>query len=217
MWKELNIDRDRTKVAFRMLPESHYAVGTMSSSSDLLDEDLEGQTLSFFVTDFTAIVRDIKIYNFPRNREIYTEAHYTPDGTDHASCNDIGNQGGCDVCLKSDPNCFSKCSYNEYGEDCEPCHPFCETCSGPLLADCLTCTADAALNVIESPVHGNCTCIDGMYHRTSDDTCQPCNGNCEKCYEASYTDCLTCTTGYYLVPGTDECRGDCSNIDDPAN
>jgi len=181
----------------------------------LHDETLKTRTLAFFYSDLSVIVRDVKLYNFPRNSEIYSEAHYTNDGTDHASCAVVGNQGGCATCLKSEPKCYSKCSYNQYGDNCGQCHPFCETCSGPLLADCLTCTADETLRVITSAVHGNCTCEFGLYHDTSDNTCKACDAACNGCYAGTSKDCLSCATGFMLMPGTDECIADCSDNDDP--
>jgi len=104
------------------------------------------------------------------------------------------------------------CNQNEYGNDCEACHPFCGHCTGPDLDQCIYCTRDTTLHVIHSDVYGNCTCEPGYYYEDTTKTCELCDPKCSTCFGSTNYACYTCALGENLYP-PHTCVSTCDSTD----
>ncbi|XP_055011892.1 proprotein convertase subtilisin/kexin type 5 [Boleophthalmus pectinirostris] len=122
----------------------------------------------------------------------------------------------CDVC--SDLHTCTKCSFlylmldgvcrascpEWYYEDmeggrCEPCHPTCASCSGPLGDDCDSCSSTSPMLY-----KGACfrECPSGTYYQTTAKECQECHQTCASCRGPEPNQCTECERGLVLDPSS---------------
>lgn len=138
--------------------------------------------------------------------------------------------------------CDSMCPFGTYADstalECKDCNPSCESCSGGLSTDCITCalgyytTATGACSICDSSCYTcsddslNCisclggpvlynhqclaSCPTGYFNRTEDSSCQQCDSSCETCSDPTSQGCTSCIDGQYLSP---EPTGSCRNCD----
>ncbi|XP_077988684.1 proprotein convertase subtilisin/kexin type 5-like isoform X2 [Glandiceps talaboti] len=113
-----------------------------------------------------------------------------------------------DLCYSDD----EACEYNEYdiwddngGMTCQPCHESCNSCVGPSLTDCTSCTENTILQ------GGKCltTCVSGEYADDRTQQCESCHASCWECNGPSATDCLACRTPYHYDTYLGTCRSQC--------
>ena len=117
-----------------------------------------------------------------------TDSYINPEGNCVCPGNSVIANNTC-TCpagtyLACSPNCNSPSVAN-----CNKCHSSCETCSGPLGTDCLSCE-DAYLH--EDRTCGPCQ--DGTY--LEEENCLECDDMCETC--ESLEVCTSCIENAYL-------------------
>ncbi|KCV67483.1 TKL protein kinase [Fonticula alba] len=83
---------------------------------------------------------------------------------------------------------------------CTPCHPSCDTCSGPAANHCTTCPGGIPLQ------EGTCVNVCGSGFYLSDDfaavpICQPCHPKCRECTSGTGDTCTACPDGWLLEAG----------------
>ncbi|KAM6183383.1 proprotein convertase subtilisin/kexin type 5 isoform 2-T2 [Erethizon dorsatum] len=142
-----------------------------------------------------------------------------PEGTfaEQRECRACGaNCGGCDGsgcfwCEESffllGGRCVRECGTGFYGDpdvgECMPCHPACESCTGPGQDECSSCRAGLRL------LRGTCkpqapkACSKEksdlfLSHTDVLRTHQPCHSSCKTC-NGSATLCTSCPKGAYLL------------------
>ena len=79
-------------------------------------------------------------------------------------------------------------------DECQLCHPSCQTCSGSLAWDCLTCPDEEFLH---SDNTCDAHCPYSTYADQTDKMCKPCFENCLTCRGPGFNDCETCTVDYF--------------------
>lgn len=110
---------------------------------------------------------------------------------------------GCTQCsdlnaeLISSPGiCSCKSGYVETSQNpliCSICHETCETCSGVLINQCITCKDSLA--AISSSV---CICNSGFSYATNF-ACSPCHPDCLECSNFSQDSCLSCKSSHSIL------------------
>ena len=71
---------------------------------------------------------------------------------------------------------------------CQPCHPTCRTCTGPLENQCLSCEFGASL----SP-SSTCKCSqENAYQLTTTGACFSCHYSCQTCFGPASNQCEIC-------------------------
>ncbi|CAD8127677.1 unnamed protein product [Paramecium sonneborni] len=71
---------------------------------------------------------------------------------------------------------------------CQQCHKFCKTCTGPKSSECLTCA-----NIINIQQMGStCSCPSGFNYQDLIKTCSLCHYSCLTCFRLTIDGCLTC-------------------------
>ena len=122
-------------------------------------------------------------------------------GKDSSQCNSCavpvisylaGNQPNTCNCVSS----FYRDANTSY---CRSCHSSCNTCTGPLIQDCLTCK-----NSTKTPINGFCLC-DDRYFMNGAGFCMPCFPTCQKCTSAFGSSCSFCIPNAVLNKETGVC------------
>uniref|UniRef100_A0A8B9LCK8 Proprotein convertase subtilisin/kexin type 5 n=1 Tax=Astyanax mexicanus TaxID=7994 RepID=A0A8B9LCK8_ASTMX len=111
----------------------------------------------------------------------------------------------------SDGLCVKECKGGFYGDlkkECEPCHPDCRTCGGPLYTDCDSCENGMRL------VDGKCidfskaiTCP--AFHFVKLGECEQCHSTCMLCSGRAENQCNDCREGMFLVAEKQMCVSTC--------
>ncbi|KAM7391946.1 hypothetical protein PAMP_022592 [Pampus punctatissimus] len=92
---------------------------------------------------------------------------------------------------------FSECSLHSYMDqngDCQKCHKFCQSCSGPGIDHCLSCNKPSFLL--------NDTCVQkcpvGYYAEDKEErVCEGCHFSCKSCTGRHSLQCVTCKPGFF--------------------
>ena len=84
--------------------------------------------------------------------------------------------------------CQAPAVYSNASDSCEPCS-----------LNCLEC---------ETGTHVCTSCEDG-YYISDKGACDACTTQCAECGDGTNTNCPTCATGYYKLPGTNQCEDYC--------
>ncbi|XP_025076934.1 furin-like protease kpc-1 [Pomacea canaliculata] len=86
--------------------------------------------------------------------------------------------------------CVPSCSDGTYADNttCKPCDLSCRTCSGPTLAQCLSCYPGITLHAKFNTCYTEC--VGGTYSEPSG--CLPCHGSCKTCFGPEINHCLSC-------------------------
>ncbi|CDW72739.1 UNKNOWN [Stylonychia lemnae] len=144
--------------------------------------------------------------------KIYQSAFWGDEITvTKSNCQQISDkQGKCNSCSSDTKKCLSICKMDEQGPDCNKCHPFCDSCTGPNKEDCILCTSNSSLNVVLDKNFGNCTCISGYFYNETNKTCYQCHSNCLACYGPDKTQCSSCKPDKFFFPDT-TCLNDCND------
>ena len=109
--------------------------------------------------------------------------------------------------LHANNSCVS-CNVNGYFADimtghCQQCDSSCKTCSGILPTNCLSCNSGKYLLQL------NNTCVscnvDGYYADTVTGNCMQCDSFCKTCSGPLSTNCLSCSSGTYLMQANNSC------------
>ncbi|XP_041465657.1 proprotein convertase subtilisin/kexin type 5-like isoform X2 [Lytechinus variegatus] len=127
------------------------------------------------------------------------------------------NENSCTSCIDGavlrGSQCITRCMDSEYmvNERCLPCHSSCFSCNGGTETDCTSCFDDY--------VHMDMRCVEpqqcgvGYYIVNSYDAasrqCLRCHSTCKDCQGPSFTDCVDCHQGFFLVGGA--CLQTCEN------
>ncbi|CDW80137.1 UNKNOWN [Stylonychia lemnae] len=142
----------------------------------------------------TMIYKSMKIYSYAKTQQEMSLSYST-------SCGQIGNQDQCEICPLETNKCLSKCNLREYGENCDICHKFCEHCTGPNVADCVSCSRNGNdYNSLYSKTYGNCTCKSGYYYDKGNNKCDICHGNCQECFGPEKSQCFYCKDDKSFYP-----------------
>mgnify|MGYP000876556740 FL=1 len=126
-------------------------------------------------------------------------------------------------------SCIKTCSAGYYADDptrqCKQCFQAasptssprsCQTCSGALATDCLSCNSGEYL----LPSTSSCltSCPEGTYPHTDINWCGNCyqapsddfiEKSCATCYGWKPTNCLSCPSGTYYYPPNSTCLSSC--------
>ncbi|XP_064121126.1 extracellular matrix organizing protein FRAS1-like isoform X1 [Macrobrachium nipponense] len=120
---------------------------------------------------------------------------------DHRTSNTICMKCKAEKKIPEGDQCVLECShgfyFNEYLSRCMLCHPSCESCSGPHLDNCLTCSEGYHLNSMGLCVVDECP--KGFYLGTNS-SCSECEGDCDIC-SPDGTTCITCPSNLHLLYG----------------
>lgn len=120
---------------------------------------------------------------------------------------------------ESDRVCYDDCATTgEYKDSadriCKACHTTCETCKGPNVDDCLSCSGSRYL-------YGNMCltdCLEGKYGKSSTKTCENCNSLCKTCQTPDGPNtCLSCEVPRYLKSNTCQTSCNSNEYEDDAN
>ena len=88
--------------------------------------------------------------------------------------------------------------YADVAGVCTACHYSCESCSGPLATDCLTCNMTARF-----PSGTSCLCRPGTYDDGMQEHCPPCHIHCVECTAGTNDSCTVCDASMKrLAPAT---------------
>jgi hypothetical protein len=89
---------------------------------------------------------------------------------------------------------------------CLPCHPYCSTCNGKHLSNCLTCKPDdsaffgySLVTVTGRRCHG-CPSI-SQYREILTGTCHDCHSSCLTCFGFGQFKCRTCPGNVQSING----------------
>ncbi|XP_033633747.1 proprotein convertase subtilisin/kexin type 5-like [Asterias rubens] len=112
------------------------------------------------------------------------------------------SDSNCSSChegkLLYNADCVDSCPERYYQDEnineCQLCHPSCQTCSGSLAWDCLTCPDEEFLH---SDNTCDAHCPYSTYADQTDKMCKPCFENCLTCRGPGFNDCETCTVDYF--------------------
>jgi proprotein convertase subtilisin/kexin type 5 len=98
-------------------------------------------------------------------------------------------------CLTSCPNGYFA---NTATNQCQICHSYCLTCTGPLSNNCQSCANDTAIMYYKDASSTKCasTCPVGQY-KSADNVCSLCDSFCSTCLGTSIN-CSACVSPYYL-------------------
>lgn len=129
----------------------------------------------------------------------------------------VGNENQCTECVHGavlrGSQCITRCMESEYleGNQCRKCDFSCYSCNGGTANDCTGCFDDY--------VHKDMQCVSasqcgqGFYIANSFDAnarqCLRCHSTCKDCQGPSFTDCVMCHLGSFLVGGA--CLQTCEN------
>ncbi|CAD8121341.1 unnamed protein product [Paramecium sonneborni] len=111
-------------------------------------------------------------------------------------CNQCLSSTYCVECLiqnnrqLKNGECKCRDGYYPIEEDpqCQLCHQYCKTCFGPTSSDCLTCSAIARIEQIES----TCKCPTKTYYSDALQKCSDCYYSCQTCFSSTIDGCLSC-------------------------
>ncbi|CAD8122659.1 unnamed protein product [Paramecium sonneborni] len=71
---------------------------------------------------------------------------------------------------------------------CQNCHLFCKTCTGPTSDDCLTCNNITNIEQFEK----TCRCPAGLFYQATTNSCFQCHSSCQTCFQGTDENCQTC-------------------------
>ncbi len=123
-------------------------------------------------------------------------------------CSNCSNITECYNCSQGpfymlDGFCLSECpaQYFSYGNVCRKCSPACQTCSGPLETNCLSCSQAHFLN--------NASCVTSCPTGTfaNEGKCVECMEQCTQC--SSSTSCEVCANNHFFHPDIKACVQHC--------
>ncbi|XP_030832613.1 proprotein convertase subtilisin/kexin type 5 isoform X2 [Strongylocentrotus purpuratus] len=128
-----------------------------------------------------------------------------------------GNENQCTSCIDGavlrGSQCITRCMESEYmvDERCQSCHPSCFSCNGGLETQCTACYNDYVHKDMRCVLPTQCS--EGYYIVNSFDAgsrqCLRCHSTCKACQGPSFTDCVDCHQGFFLVGGA--CLQTCEN------
>ncbi|CAD8213751.1 unnamed protein product [Paramecium octaurelia] len=139
-------------------------------------------------------------------------------------CNQCVTPTECIECLISNNrklsngqcNCIDGYYHISYNPQCQKCHSFCKTCTGPTSSECLTCN-----NIVNIEQVGSiCRCQAGFSYQDATNSCSSCHSSCETCFGSTYNGCLTCNPTLHRIlkglecvcsPGYYELNNICTN------
>lgn len=86
---------------------------------------------------------------------------------------------------------------------CELCDPLCGACKGKTNKNCTECTINS-YQLIDVRVTSTCLdkCIDGTFLNTATRICEVCHASCATCLDSTNSNCLTCSSGFFLQLNT---------------
>lgn len=148
---------------------------------------------------------------------MFTEFNYVrlacSSGCDSCSSSALSACSSCETAtptlylsLSPTGSCVSTCPSGTYPEStglyCAPCDVSCVDCTGRTNTQCVGCQSGYFRQPAPSTSSCLTTCPTKYYQDTILNTCQPCHLACNTCTGPTYTECLSCDTGYYLLGAT---------------
>lgn len=116
--------------------------------------------------------------------------------------------------ISNTSTCSSNCPDGYYADssslECQTCHPACLTCVGSDQSSCSLCAAGFYLQPDLKTCLTSCP-SQGYWADSSGNNCLQCSTECASCFGSTNADCLTCSPGNYLQPGTTVCFPSCPN------
>ena len=114
----------------------------------------------------------------------------------------------------SSTTCLTTCPSTSYWlnsgtHTCDPCHSYCQICTGAASNQCSSCKNNYYLQPPSNPNTCSPTCPAGYYQDTSSNSCSACNTACTTCTGPTNTDCPSCNNNYYLQPSSTTCLTTC--------
>ena len=134
-----------------------------------------------------------------------------------AECQTCSNFTTCTSCylpnfLQSIGRCTQDCPNGYYANAityvCDPCDLACSTCFGPSNTECFQC-ATGYHSEPSSQSTCNSSCPARYFRYPASDLCLACYFSCSSCYGTTRFDCITCNSGLYLQPSSNECLTSC--------
>nr|XP_040569579.1 furin-like [Lepeophtheirus salmonis] len=119
------------------------------------------------------------------------------------STSDCDNSEKCLKCKSFifNNNCVENCPNKTFPAQgyCKPCHFKCNTCYGPQLNQCLTCTVPYLFLPESSSCHK--VCPSSHFLEKDYNICLPCFNfkNCLQCHQTT-GNCILCNTGFFVTP-----------------
>ncbi|KAL4500217.1 hypothetical protein ABPG73_011325 [Tetrahymena malaccensis] len=124
----------------------------------------------------------------------------------HNTCEECagGNQKQCKTCATGltfwvDSNgdkfcvkCEEKIAHYSEGQNCKPCHPSCQECSGGDQSQCKKCVVDKYFKSKNTQGEGQCQECTGSYF-IQGDSCLACHVECQACKGPQQSDCISCS------------------------
>ena len=125
--------------------------------------------------------------------------------TSDNTCNQCDST--CQTCSASGPTSCLSCPAEAYLDTthhtCSVCDSTCQTCNAFGPTDCLTCPSGTYLL---SSNHSCVACnIQGYYANPAAGTCSQCDITCITCNATGPTNCLSCSSGTYLLSSNHSC------------
>ncbi|CAD8207589.1 unnamed protein product [Paramecium pentaurelia] len=142
-------------------------------------------------------------------------------------CNQCLNSSICIECLVTNnrqlknKQCICIDGYYPISQNpqCQRCHQFCKTCTGPTQNDCLICN-----NIVNIQIFGTiCRCPIGQFLKATANSCSQCHLSCQTCLQETIDGCLTCDSSLNRIlkgkkcacaPGFYELNSLCTNCPD---
>ncbi|KAL4470417.1 hypothetical protein ABPG74_012028 [Tetrahymena malaccensis] len=115
-----------------------------------------------------------------------------------------GNQKQCKTCATGltfwvDSNgdkfcvkCEEKIAHYSEGQNCKPCHPSCQECSGGEQSQCKKCVVDKYFKSKNTQGEGQCQECTGS-NFIQGDSCLACHVECQACKGPQQSDCISCS------------------------
>ncbi|EWS75787.1 zinc finger lsd1 subclass family protein (macronuclear) [Tetrahymena thermophila SB210] len=114
---------------------------------------------------------------------------YLCNGGANNNCLSCQNGRYLDQTLKQ---CVLNCNSNQFSDvysgQCWQCHSSCQTCNGPLISNCKSCTSGLFLQDNQCKP----TCDGSYFGDVITNTCQPCFNSCKTCDGPNNNNCLSC-------------------------
>ena len=129
-----------------------------------------------------------------------------PSNTECSACNSgYFLQPSSTTCLNSCPTGYWKDSTNRV---CAQCNAACSQCTGSGNTQCQACNSGYFLQPSSTTCLDSCPST-GYFKNSTHHMCDPCDESCLTCTGPAFSDCPSCSSGYYLQPSSTSCKNTC--------
>jgi proprotein convertase subtilisin/kexin type 5 len=89
---------------------------------------------------------------------------------------------------------------------CKACHSSCDTCTGPNINQCSSCSGTKYKTSLNTCVS---TCPTNTFASQNPNECKNCHDFCATCTSNAQNSCSVCRDGFYLIPDQNKCDTTC--------